>query len=176
MGVGEGDASGALGCPVGRTLGVDPGPGWQGKGLSQPGTADVPRPARVDGRDSKVTPHQSSPQAPPRDPDSGALLLTSPDVGPGHTPPSLRWDRAGQATYPGDLTASGVQKNNVLDSEKRHCHLRICKQKPQTQSCQMRGTEETQGTGRGGAAGGPCASARVCTSLRCLSTSLCISK
>lgn len=87
MGVEEGEASGALGCPVGRTLRVDPGPGWPGKGLSQPGTADVPCPARVDSRGSKVTLHQSSPQAPPHDPDSGPLLLTSPALALGtHLP------------------------------------------------------------------------------------------
>lgn len=33
---------------------------------------------------------------------------------------------------PEDLTGSGVQQNNVLDSEKRHCHLRILKNNPET--------------------------------------------
>lgn len=117
-----------------------------------------------------------SPQAPPRDPDSGPLLLTSPADGPGDTCPSLRRGRAGQATCPGDLTGCGVQKNNVLGPEQRHCHLSICKQKPQTRSCQMRGVKETQGTEKGGAAGRGRAGLPACVSLRSSSTFLYVSK
>lgn len=35
----------------------------------------------------------------------------------------------GQAACPEDLTGSGVQQNNVLDPETRHCHLRTHEQK-----------------------------------------------